>query len=269
MNAPSDTRAATRPALPPGVRRVAEERFVGDGVSARVHPGWAEEFAWLVQGTTDRGEEAEAADFGLFGRAAAGAVQARWERLSAALGMPRLVHGRQVHGAAVRMHAGGPPGLHLVPATDGHVTRAPGVLLTVSVADCVPVSMVDPVRRAVAILHAGWRGVASGILERGLESLQERVASRTRDLHIHLGPAICGRCNEVGAEVHEALGLDPPGGPAPVDLRAILAGRAVEGGVAADRITVSSWCTLCGDTPFFSHRGRCAERQVGFVGLLP
>src|SRR5690606_18360795 len=104
------------------------------------------------------------------------------------------------------------------PAIDGHATRAPGLLLAVSVADCVPVSLVDPERRAVALLHAGWRGAAAGILERGLEVLAERLLARPEDLHVHLGPAICGGCYEVGPEVHRALGLPEPPAPAPVDL---------------------------------------------------
>ena len=137
--------------------------------------------------------------------------------------MPRWVHGRQVHGATVRLHEAGPPGLAISPSCDGHVSGAPGVLLTVGLADCVGISLVDPVRRAVALLHSGWRGTAAGILEAGITVLRERLDSHARDLHVHLGPAICGRCYEVGPEVHAALGLPAPRGPQPVDLRAVLA----------------------------------------------
>jgi YfiH family protein len=191
----------------------------------------------------------------------------RWGRLTRETGADRVVHGRQVHGAAVRLHDAGPPGLHVSPATDGHATRASGVLLTVSVADCAPISLVAPDARVVALLHGGWRGVAAGILERGLELLAGRLDVQPHDLHAHLGPAICGRCYEVGPEVHRGLGLAEPDRAAPIDLRAVIAERARRAGVADQRITQSTWCTRCGDGPFFSHRGGCTERQVAVLGI--
>src|SRR5205814_4875919 len=115
-----------------------------------------------------------------------------------------------------RVHDAGPPGLHVSPATDGHVTRAPGLVLAVSIADCVPISLVHPELRAVALLHGGWRGVASDILERGIDTLTGRMAAHPEELHVHLGPAICGRCYQVGPEVHRGLGLPEPAGPDPV-----------------------------------------------------
>jgi hypothetical protein len=220
---------------------------------------------------TARGDAADRFDLSLFGTGATGPVMGRWEVLGARLGFRVLAHGRQVHGSTVRLHEVRSPGLHVAPATDGHVTARAGVLLTVSAADCVPIFLVDPERRAVAALHGGWRGIAAGILEAGLAVLGERLASSPADLHMHLGPAICGGCYEVGPEVHQALGLGTGlaavSRPTPVDLRTVLVGRAVAAGVSPDRITRSELCTLCGDSPFFSHRGGDAERQVGFIGV--
>lgn len=252
------------------VREVAEELRearcprTGAGVPLHVHPEWEREFPWLVQGTTGR-----PFDLGLFGEGPSGEVVERWGALAGALGVGRVVHGRQVHEATVRVHGEGSPGLLIAPDADGHVTRASGVLLTVATADCVPVSVVDPERRVVAMLHAGWRGAAAGILERGVEVLGERFRSEPRVLRVHLGPAICGSCYEVGPEVHEALGLEPPDAPTPVDLRGVLAARVVEAGVAAGRVSASSHCTRCGGSSFYSHRGGCRERQVGFLGVRP
>ena len=113
------------------------------------------------------------------------------------------------------------------------------------------------------MLHGGWRGTAAGILRRGLSGLPS--VSR---VWIHLGPAVCGRCYEVGPEVHEQLGLEPPATPSPVDVRGVLAHQAIETGVAPDRITVSEHCTRCGEG-FFSHRGGDTGRQVGFLGIRP
>jgi polyphenol oxidase len=235
---------------------------------ALVHPAWAESLPWLVQGTTVRGSGSEPFDLGIFSDASpARAVLERWERLRRGSGCPRVIHAHQVHGSAVRVHGSGPPGLHLSEPCDGHATATEGTLLAVTVADCVPVSVVDPRRRAVALLHAGWRGVAVGILERGLSVLQERMGSPASDLLVHLGPAICGRCYEVGPEVFRGLGLPESAAPAPMDLRGVLARRAVAAGVSAASISVSAHCTLCGGSGLFSHRGGDRARQAGYLGV--
>ena len=230
------------------------------------HPEWRDRFPWLVQGITGAGET-EPFDLGLFGESRTRGVMERWRALARATGMDRMVHGYQVHGGVVRLHADVSPGLSVSPDTDGHVTRSVGVLLTVSIADCVPISLVDPERRAVALLHGGWRGIAAGILESGVAMLVDRLGSRAADLHAHFGPAICGACYEVGPEVPLGLGLPDPGRNQPVDLRAHLVERARRAGVKDDRITVSTHCTKCGGSPFFSHRGGRVERQVAVLGI--
>lgn len=247
-------------------RIVLEEPLGGDFPAYR-HPEWVKAFPWLAQGITARGNGAEAFDMALFGRSSVGTVLCRWEALGKATGMARWVHGRQVHGSAVRFHESGPPGLHVAPSCDGHVSAAPGVLLTVGLADCVGVSVVDPALRAVALLHCGWRGTAAGVLERGVQVLGERLDSDPSDLHVHLGPAICGECYEVGPEVHAALGQAVPRAPQAIDLRGVLSARARSVGVPAANITVSGHCTKCGGSPFFSHRGGDPERHQAFLGI--
>ncbi|HWV56089.1 MAG TPA: polyphenol oxidase family protein, partial [Longimicrobiales bacterium] len=198
----------------------------------------------------------------------AGNERERWRALAEATGFERIVLGRQVHGSRVLWHDRAQRGFRLTGQCDGHATAVAGTLLAVSVADCVPVSIVDPERRAVALVHAGWRGVAGGVIEAGLLRLMERAGSYAGSLHVHLGPAICGECYEVGPEVHEALGLHAPVTPEPVDLRAIIARRVAMAGVRVENITRSAYCTRCGDSPFFSHRAGCAERQVGILGIV-
>ena len=253
------------PAPPPGVRTVREERVPG-AVPLYAHPEWSSSFPWLAQGTTGRGDEGAPFDLGLFGRNPAGTALTRWRALREATAMPSATHARQVHGAAILTHASLPvEGLLVTEGVDGHLTDVPGLLLAVSVADCVPVSVVDPTERRVALLHGGWRGTAAGIVARGIALLAGADPGR---LHVHLGPAICGACYEVGPEVHEALGLPPPATNSPVDVRAVQARQAVEAGVPATQVTVSAHCTRCGEG-FFSHRGGNAERQMGVLGIRP
>jgi polyphenol oxidase len=256
------------PALPPGVRRVTERR--GEGRPLHEHPEWAASMPWLVQGITDAAQ-----DMSLFAGGRPATILARWQQLRDALGCSVLVHSRQVHEATVLLHGDLPPGIHLAEEADGHATAREGALLAVSVADCVPIYLVAPGARGVAVLHGGWRGVAAGILEAGIGLLTRTFGVAPASLLAHLGPAICAACFEVGAEVVHGLGLAPAdpddrtGARHHVDLRAALAARALEAGVPAGQVTTSAFCTRCGDSPFFSHRGGCRERQLGVVAVRP
>ena len=268
MNGPS-SRTLDGNGLPAGVEIVREE-FREAPLPTAVHPGWALRFPWLAQGITRRGSVEPPFDFALFGGGDPVSAEARWEMLLRATECARVHHGRQLHGCTVGFHeeTEGPlTPLTSAPPLDGHVTRALGALLAVMVADCVPILAVHEARRAVAALHAGWRGIADGILEVGLGVLRDGLGAGPEGVDLHLGPAICGECYEVGPEVHQALGIAPPEGPEPVDLRGVLVARALAAGVPAKNITVSAWCTRCGNSPFFSHRGGDRERQVAFIGV--
>jgi polyphenol oxidase len=253
---------ATRARPSRGWVRVREEREAG-ALPLHVHPGWRDEFPWLVQGTTGTGDGRDW-DLGLFGGTPVREAMARWIALMGAAAMPRVVHSRQVHRTRVLTHRSGPPGLSVSDGYDGHITGCAGVLLTVSVADCVPISMVDPIRRRIGLLHAGWRGTADGMVARGLA----RLGSDRSTVRVHLGPSICGGCYEVGPEVHRALGLPEPDGPGSVDLRAVQVRQALEAGVLACNLSVSEHCTRCGPG-FFSHRAGAGGRQLGLLGVRP
>lgn len=243
---------------------------------ALIHPEWPVRFPWLVQGTTVRGHEREPFDLGLYaGGSTEADVRRRWSELVAGVGVGCAVHARQVHEAKVRSHGGAdspagrpsPSNPYIVDDCDGHTTACADVIVTVAIADCVPVFVVDAERRAVAALHAGWRGAAAGVLEAGLVAMGTEYDSSPETLDVHLGPSICAMCYEVGPEVFEALGQAVPDGPAPIDLRAVLARRAVRAGVRTDRITISTHCTRCTDSGLFSHRAGDPFRQVGYIGI--
>jgi len=255
--------------------RVAEvESGAPPGVPLLVHPEWAERFPWLGQGTSHAGRT----DFDLriFGDGVDPApAHGRLTALADGLGFPSVAYAHQLHGGDLLVHGKGgadhPTATVIHPGdareADGHLTSTPGILLAVTVADCVPVSVVDPRRRAVALLHAGWRSAAAGILERAFSRLRDEFGSRPEDLRLHLGPSICGECYEVGPEVFAALDRPEPLAPTPIDLRSILAERARSRGVPDEGITISAHCTLHGESPFYSHRGGDRGRQMGFLGV--
>ncbi|MET0397323.1 MAG: laccase domain-containing protein [Longimicrobiaceae bacterium] len=253
-----------------GARVVAEVESGGGGVPLWTHPEWMERFPWLAQGTTGAGPPEAPFDLGLAGSQPVGPALDRWRALRAAAGAETVVHARQVHAADVWTHRErGAPGIAVMDGYDGHAAALPGLLLAVGVADCVPVSLVDPATRSVALVHAGWRGTAGGIVERAMDVLAADFGARAEELWLHCGPAICGECYEVGPEVHAGVrpGCAPPDGPAPIDLRAAIFERAVGRGVVAERITVSAHCTRCGPGSFFSHRGGSRARQMGVLGV--
>lgn len=203
--------------------------------------------------------------FRLDGADPAGEVVARWHALQAGLGVGRLASARQVHGSDVLAHGGEWRGWLRADGADGHATAAAGTALAVSVADCVPVFLARP-GGPVALLHAGWRGIAAGILTTGLRALSG-LGAPPAEIHVHLGPAICGRCYEVGPDVHERLTGVRPGTAAPADLRALLAAQAHAAGVR--HVSRSAWCTRCQAGRFYSHRAGDAGRQVAVLVSAP
>jgi len=231
-----------------------------------VHPEWEGRFPWLAQGTTGRIPEDGSGDFALFREVGAPAPREIWEDLAGGLGFPGVAHARQIHGRTILLHSEEYRGLTLGEAADGHVTSVPGTLMAVTVADCVPVFLVDSVKKSAGLLHAGWRGTVDGILEEGVARMRDQMGARVEDLFLHLGPAICGGCYEVGPEVHERLGLPVPQGPSPVELRGLQVERAIRAGLRPGQVSRSSHCTRCAGSSFFSHRGGDPERQVGFLG---
>ncbi len=226
---------------------------------------WRSRFPWAVAGMTLRTPGVQRPNFGLFTRLPAVEAMEAWGALLDDVGARAAVHSRQVHADSVAVHGREERpgnGLSITGAGDGHVTDRTGVLLTVTVADCVPVFVLDPERRAIALLHAGWRGAAAGIVERGLSELKTTYGSAPRDCWLHLGTSICGSCYEVGPEVLHAFGLPP----APtVDLRRVLASKAESAGIPPGQVTMDADCTLCGQNRYFSHRGGDPGRQVAFL----
>jgi YfiH family protein len=228
---------------------------------------WRQELG-LVAGITGRGREAgRGFDLGLWSEAPVGEVMSRWCLFRVAMpGFSTVVLGNQVHGTEVRtVSAVG--GWLQIEGVDGWVTTSPGVLLTVTVADCIPVYLAVP-GRAVGLLHAGWRGTAGGILARGVAALVAAAGATVREVTMHCGVGICGACYEVGSEVVTGCGRTADGaGPWHLDLREVLTDQAATIGIGI--VTRSTRCSAHERPTFYSHRasGGADGRMVAYVGI--
>ncbi len=185
------------------------------------------------------------------------------DRLCENLGLRWLCASRQSHGTVVqRVTARDGRGGEAVPIdADGHATALPGVGAMVLVADCLPVLLGS--RGAVAAVHAGWRGLAGGVLEEGVRAL--RAVGGAGEIAAVIGPGAGPCCYEVGEEVHAAFGGAHRLGRN-LDLPALARDRLRAAGVS--RIEEVWVCTIC-DERLFSHRreGGEAGRQAGVAWL--
>jgi YfiH family protein len=266
------------------------------------------QFSWLVHGFSTRpggvselvfardGKRAseKVLNLGLTDWDSRERVEENRKKLLAALGAERmqLVALRQIHSDIIHVIVAAPKG----PLQgDASITRTPGLLLAVQTADCIPILLADPKHRAVAAIHAGWRGTLRRIAGKTVGRMQMLYGTLPEDLVAALGPGI-GRCSyEVGPEVVKefasqfpqardwfdgpfeqlASGEDPnplpwltmmPPGHIPPAPRAMLdlhaANRAIliEAGVRPHKIFDSDLCTACRTDLFFSYR---RERQTG------
>ena len=230
-------------------------------------PGWQERYG-VIAGITGRGAEpGRGFDLGLWSREPVGEVMSRWLAFRRGLpGFHAVALGNQIHGVELMSLDAG-RGWIQVDRIDGWITTAPGVLLTVTVADCVPVYLVAP-GRGVALLHAGWRGTAGRILARGIERLKAETGCLESDVVMHCGVAICGVCYEVGSEVMLGCGAPADGdGPWHIDLRERLVADALELGLTS--ISRSAWCSAHDSPSFYSHRvsGGADGRMAAYIGI--
>ena len=186
---------------------------------------------------------------------------------------------------------------------DGLITNRPGIVLAVRAADCLPVLLADPVRRAVGALHAGWRGTLARIVEKGVGEFRRQFGSDPADLKAAIGPAIHRCCYQVSEELREKFGSqfsyagelfeevfasDPvrreypllfmnmraPGHgepPRAVHLDLVEANRRqlLGTGVRAENIWISDLCTCCRTDLLFSHRKEkgITGRMMGAIGI--
>lgn len=191
------------------------------------------------------------------------AVRENRRRLLAALGddTDRVAYATQVHGAHVLLPGG--PGL--AGNGDALIARAPGLAVVVGTADCLGVLAWDRAGRAVAAVHAGWRGIVAGVVERTLESLAQHGIAPA-ELTVALGPRIGPCCFEVAPDVSSRLSefvRTGSSGRTTVDLAAAVRRRLAASGVRDEGVRNLDECTACGTGSWYSHR-----RDRGRTGRL-
>jgi YfiH family protein len=177
-----------------------------------------------------------------------------------------LAWGHQVHGTTVASTDGAPAPSAAPEQADGQATTARGVAATVMVADCLPIAVAG--EGAVAMLHAGWRGLAGGILGTGVARLRELGVRGP--LSAAIGPGAGPCCYEVGEEVHAAFADHGPSvrSGRNLDLKTIAALELERAGV--ELVHDVGLCTICSDPSlFFSHRRDrgVTGRQAGLAWL--
>src|SRR5215813_15068044 len=227
------------------------------------------------------------------------AVEANRQRFRAALGASalRLLPLKQFHSAVIQCFSSA----RSEPCKgDASLTSAPGLLLAVQTADCVPILLVDPKKRAVAAIHAGWRGTLARIAEKTVGQMRMRFGSKPSDIIAAVGPSIGACCYEVGTELvtkftsqfAEAeewfdelrtgdepnplqwLNMMPPGHQPPpknvrLDLRKANRAQLLASGLAGKNIYVSDLCTACHRDLLFSYRKEAdrSGRLMAVVGM--
>src|SRR5438874_12477847 len=186
---------------------------------------------------------------------------------------------------------------------DGMITDVPGIVLAIQTADCLPVLLLDPKRKAVGAFHAGWRGTLARIVEKGVGAMRREFGSVPRDLLAAIGPGIHGCCYRVGEEVREqfasqfnyaaelfeefdnpdevrrkypllfmnqrAPGHGESGPEIHLDLVKANLRQLTDAGVPEKNIEASPLCTVCRKELFFSYRAEGAGpgRMMGAIGI--
>lgn len=210
---------------------------------------------------------------------------------AAELSPGRVAEVRQVHGvnviAAEEIAPESPVGAAAPPAggagaaaeADGIMTDEPGVFVAVQIADCVPVLLADPEKRAVAAVHAGRRGTEAGVITSAVFRMKERYGTRAEDLIAALGPGISGKCYEVGDECippfrrrypkWQELCIPLGGGRWLLDLPEAVRRQLVAAGVREERIGTAPHCTFSESSRFFSYRrdGAPTGRLLAAIGI--
>ena len=212
-------------------------------------------------------------------RTLAGALQASLDPAPECIVVPIQKHTNVVRQVG-RAECGGPPALPDGPVTvhgpatcDGLVTVEAGVMIAVSVADCIPLFALDPEGGVIGLAHCGWRGIASGIVEEFVAGLR-RLGGRVEEATYLVGSSIGSCCYEVGGDLLQEFPEGDVesfsvrrGTRTHFDLKHLVVSRLSEAGVGARQISIDKTCTSCNKYLLSSYRadGRRCGRMLAFL----
>ncbi len=164
---------------------------------------------------------------------------------------------------------------------DGLVTNTPGLALTIYYADCIPVLLYDPVGKAIAAVHSGWRGTSLGIAPKAVAKMTALYGTRPEDVLAAIGPGIGPCCFETHDDVPTALEdrlglrrsgpsatpLEQAAGKFTVDLKGIIAWELRQAGLAEEHIDTLPLCTACHPELYWSHR-KMGDQQGNHAAMI-
>ncbi len=144
---------------------------------------------------------------------------------------------------------------------DAMVTNQPGIWLSVRTADCFPIILADPVKKAIAVIHSGWKGTAANIVAATIDTMACHYSTTAQNLHASIGPGIGKCCYEVGEDVARHFSLH---GKTMLDLASIIKHQLLDKEVDSSNIETSGLCTKCNPELFHSYRrdGLKAGRMI-------
>lgn len=254
-----------------------------DGVSLLYSPKMLSEERILVVFTTRRGgvslKPFDSLNLGFHVGDCQNTVEMNRERLLSDLNLNinRLTTAEQVHGNIPTIIEEGLVGrgaksyADSIPGADALITAIEDVPLALFFADCVPIILVDPKMRHVAIIHAGWRGIVGNIISNTITTLNENYGTRASNLIAFIGPSIGECCYEVSEELQEQFKkrFNVAVNNARIDLPGYAEMELREKGVPIRQTIRAGFCTSCRNDLFFSYRReQTTGRQAGIVVLL-
>ena len=205
-------------------------------------------------------------------------VLTNFQRIGDAIGFDwrKLVMSAQIHETKIREVTNENQGEGIlkdtVPGIDGLITKEKALPLYTSFADCVPLMFYDPVQKAAALAHSGWRGTVAKIGEKMTRTFEKMYGSDPKDLIVVIGPSICRKCYEVSEDVIEEFGkifsrkdleeiaISKGKGKYMLDLWKANEKILLSAGIAPEHVQLPDLCTCCNSDKLFSHRASHGKR---------
>jgi hypothetical protein len=182
---------------------------------------------------------------------------------TAPLVLVKQVHGRRIK--AIRTKPG--TGLSYFSGFDALITAKRGLMLGILTADCLPVFLYDPRTKVIGLVHAGWRGIAKGIVPATIRKMRKMYQSRPADMIAGIGPHISARNYEIDAATAKLLGL-PAKSNIQANLGIIVRDQLKQSGVLENKIDISPLCTYASRQCYsYRRQGKEAGRLLSFLLL--